>query len=166
MLDNGVFTKQFKLDTWLKALEQNLPFVDTCIAVVIPDSVGDWESTINNFREYKDIPKEYGYRTALVSQDGMQPDSVPWNDLDCLFVGGTDKHKLSKEAMTLIQEAQRLGKWIHVGRVNSAKRILQFWFADSWDGTTLSIEPSIRNQSRIYHAAKEADEMKKQRRLL
>ena len=63
--------------------------------------------------------------------------------------GGTDKHKLT-ESYPFILEAKRRGKWVHVGRVNSAARLTElFWMADSADGTTLSIEPSIRNIRRI-----------------
>jgi hypothetical protein len=127
------------------------PYTSTCIAAVCPDVVGDAAATLQRFAEYAPVIREHGYPVAFVTQDGLRMIDVPWSDIDVLFVGGTDKHKLL-ESMPFILEAKRLDKWVHVGRVNSVRRMEQFSVADSCDGTTLSIEPSIRNQQKIMFA--------------
>lgn len=84
----------------------------------------------------KDFP------VALVSQDGISNTDIPWDDFDCIFIGGSDEHKLGKEGGWVVREAKKHNKWIHIGRVNSSRRILKFWQADSWDGTCLNYFPS------------------------
>jgi hypothetical protein len=107
-----------------------------------------------------------GYPIAFATQDGLEVDEAPWDELNVLFVGGSDFHKLGPSAWALIRRAQELGKWVHIGRVNSALRLGMFWTADSWDGTTLSIEPSLDNQARIVNTVKQIRMMKKGRRLI
>ena len=48
---------------------------------------------------------------------------MPWEELDCLFVGGTTAWKLSPAAFALAREAAGRGKWTHLGRVNSWVRL-------------------------------------------
>lgn len=159
MLDNGAFSDGWSESKWLDALERWQPYASTCIAAVCPDVVGDAAATLERFRQYAPIIRQYGYPVAFVTQDGLTLDTVPWDDFAVLFVGGTDNHKLN-ESMPFIVEAKRRGLWVHVGRVNSAKRIDAFWMADSCDGTTLSIEPSIRNQYRMLNATESANARK------
>ena len=166
MLDNGVYTGKFTPESWVVELERWTDYKDTCIGIVIPDMVGDAAKTLERWNEFRDIPKDYGYPICFATQDGMKPKDIPWGELDVLFIGGTDHHKLDGEADSLCNEAVDRKIWLHIGRVNSRNRLLRFWFADSYDGTTLSIEPSIRNQRRILNAARMAQQMKKQRRLL
>ena len=151
MLDNGAFSDKWTESAWLAALERWQPYTSTCIAAVCPDVVGDAVATIERFRQYAPVIRQYGYPVAFVTQDGLTMDMVPWAEFDVLFVGGTDRHKLHK-SMPFIVEAKRRGLWLHVGRVNSVRRMELFNVADSCDGTTLSIEPSIRNQQKIIHA--------------
>ena len=166
MLDNGVYSGKFTTESWIVELERWSDYVDTCLGVVVPDGVGDAELTLKRWKEFSGIPRSYGYRVCFVSQDGMITEDVPWDEFDALFVGGTDHHKLNGEGEALCRESLSRKKWLHIGRVNSAKRILRFWYADSFDGTKLSIEPSIRNQRRILHAARVAEQMKKGEMLL
>lgn len=164
LLDCAVFSGNFKFDYWRKKIAFYAEYRSTCIGVLVPDVLtrnadgtvtGDWQATVAQFKEYAPIVREYGYPVAFVSQDDLPVDSAPWDDFDVLFIGGSDHHKLT-ESWPLIAEAKRRGKWVHVGRVNSAERIKMFWMADSWDGTTLAIEPSIRNQRRMLFAARTA----------
>jgi hypothetical protein len=145
MLDNGAFSDKWSVDSWLAALRLWQPYTSTCIAAVCPDTVGDAVATLARFWQYAPVIREHGYPVAFVTQDGLTMDAVPWEQFDVLFVGGTDTHKL-RESWPFIVEAKGRGKWVHVGRVNSATRICAFWMADSVDGTTLAIEPSTRNQ--------------------
>jgi hypothetical protein len=148
MLDNGAFSDKWSEAKWLAALELWQPYTATCIAAVCPDVVGDAAATLTRFWQYAPVIREHGYKVAFVTQDGLTLDAAPWGEFDCLFIGGTDRHKLD-ESWLFILAAKERGKWVHVGRVNSASRIESFWMADSVDGTTLAIEPSIRNQQRM-----------------
>lgn len=62
-----------------------------------------------------------------------------------LFIGGTTEWKLSANVDWLIAEAQDGGKWVHVGRVNSARRIRHFHEVgvDSIDGRSFSAWPDL-----------------------
>ena len=151
MLDNGAFSGNWTEAKWLASLALWHPYTATCIAAVVPDVVDNATATLARFQQYALVVRNFGYPVAFVTQDGLEMGAVPWADFDVLFVGGTDKHKLS-ESMPFILEAKRHGKWVHAGRVNSAKRMEQFWIADSSDGTSLAIEPSPRNALRFIHA--------------
>lgn len=149
-LDNGVYTNRFELNYWLAKIEALSEYKDTLLFIVIPDVIGDCSATLEKFQHYRNMVKDFP--VALVSQDGIkkQAKNIPWDDFDCLFIGGSDEHKLGKEGGWILNQAKKRGKWVHVGRVNSAKRILQFWQADSWDGTHLGFMPSDVTK---FHAA-------------
>ena len=171
MMDNGAFQRKgFDEKHWLLWLEKMQPYRQNCIAIVAPDVLtkhedgsvtGDWSATVEKFKLYAPTIREYGYPVAFVSQDGLLVENTPWGEFDVLFIGGSDRHKLS-EAWELITEAKRRGIWIHVGRVNSIQRIDMFWMVDSCDGTTLAFEPSMKNQRRIINAARYATNKKTQ----
>ena len=138
-MDNDAFNGGLDETAWLVGVEKHRPYLDRCLFAVVPDVVYDAAATLERFNEY--APLLPGYPLALATQNGMTPKMVPWDDIAALFIGGDDKHKLGPEAGALMAEARRRGKWVHVGRVNSVKRLLKFWRADSWDGTTISREP-------------------------
>ena len=82
---------------------------------------------------------EVGLPYGFVLQDGATSATIPWHQCQALFLGGSTEYKLSEEAHELCREAKRRGKWVHVGRVNSARRErLIAPFADSFDGTKYS----------------------------
>lgn len=152
-LDNGVFTNKFEFNQWIARIEALMEHKDTCQFVSIPDVVGNALSTLMEFRAYRDIvKKKFGLPVALVSQDNISnyADMIPWKELDCIFIGGSDNHKLGKEGGWILNAARKRNKWVHVGRVNSPKRIRDFWQADSWDGTHLGFMPSDVTK---FHAA-------------
>lgn len=133
-LDNGCFNR-FDEKTWLKLLEeaQNNPPIFACL----PDIVGDARRTLELFKAF--YHKVGGLPRALVIQDGIGDFEIPWFDLKCVFVGGSDKFKISQEAMNAAKCAKMLGKWVHVGRVNSVQRLMQWiHIADSIDGSGIS----------------------------
>lgn len=152
IFENGRFTGKFQEGRWIKHLESLQPFVGTCIAIIIPDRPFNAQGTLEEFWRYHHIPKMYGYKVALVTQNGMAIQAIPWNEIDVLFIGGDDKHKRGLEAQTLALHAKELGKWVHVGRCNSGGKylkngkvqgaLLKHWtWADSADGTTLIKHP-------------------------
>lgn len=102
--------------------------------VAAPDVVGNAAATLARFRLWQPILRYYNYPVALVAQDGLECLTVPWNEFDALFIGGTTKWKLGQAAAKLAQEAKAQGKWVHMGRVNSIKRVRYAKFCNSIDG--------------------------------
>lgn len=161
-LDNSVFTGKFSEKAWLQRLESVQSYKSTCLFATVPDVVGDFHATLKRFKRYR---KMLNLPAAFVSQDGIQANAgqVPWDDFDCIFVGGSDQHKLGTEGRWVIEEAKKRNKWVHVGRVNSIERVRKFWMADSWDGTNLSFAPS--NVAKFHAAVLQARAMKQSKGL-
>jgi len=150
IIDNGQYTESWTWKLWWSWLIKLILYRNTCLGIPIPDKVGNYILTLHLFRVFYQIPKSLGYPVALCTQDGMTPEMIPWQDVDCLFIGGSNNHKRGKEAQDLIFEAKRLGKWVHVGRVQSGSAMLKHWpQADSFDGTTLIRHPNQQEQSII-----------------
>lgn len=108
--------------------------------------VGDAAATLAQFPEHARRMRALGFKVALVAQDGLGAmlSEIPWHLVDAVFLGGSDAFKLGVEARSVTAEAKRRGKWVHMGRVNSAKR---FRYAseigcDSADGTFLAFGPT------------------------
>ena len=159
VIDNGIYTGVFKKEKWIKSLDLLLPFRDTCLEVALPDELYDCRATVEKYFVYLPHVRERGYPAALVTQDGMRPEDVPWDHVDGLFIGGTNEHKLGPEGAALIEAGKEKGVWVHVGRVNSRKRLLHTWQADSWDGTAISIEPDTKSRI-LGNAVREVRRMK------
>lgn len=163
--DTGLFSahgeRVFSLDKYLSWLEVRTRFLTLNLFATAPDCIGDWQATLN--RAIPAIPaiRSLGYRVAIVTQDGLDVRTIPWDLIDCLFIGGTDSHKLSREVDRAIAEARRRGKWVHCGRVNNYKRFERFWDlgANSVDGTFLAYGPKtnierLRKWFRKYREAR------------
>lgn len=116
---------------------------ETCRFIACPDVVGDAKTTLERFARWASIVRASRWPVALVAQDGLEDLPVPWDELDCLFIGGTDEFKPSLAAESLVIEAKRRGKWVHVGRINSLRRFRHFveLGADSSDGSSFSKWP-------------------------
>jgi len=164
-LDNGVFTDSFEPEKFSSKLEAVRKWIDTCLFVVCPDVVGDFQATLERFSNFAPYLHSLDFPVGLATQDGLTIKGTPWDEFDVLFVGGTDQHKLGPEAGALIAEGIERGKWIHIGRVNSPKRMRQFWRADSWDGTHIGFEPD-RATPKIAAAVREIRIWKQTRRLI
>lgn len=125
---------------------------DRCLFVVTPDMPFSMDGTIAQFNRYGERTKSTGGRIAFVTQDGMSGEDVPWNDIDALFVGGGTEWKTGHESGSLIKEAHRRGKWVHMGRVNSYRRFraAETMGCDSVDGTFLAFAPD-QNWLRLRH---------------
>jgi hypothetical protein len=111
-----------------------------CLWVACPDRVGDSKGTLALFREWREEVAASGQPVAFVGQDGAEEMSLPWDDFACLFVGGSTRWKLSRAAVDLMAEAKRRGRAVHVGRVNSLRRMRWAYDAgaDTVDGTSAS----------------------------
>lgn len=141
--DNGAFSAKFDERKWWRFLTANRHAAETCLFAVAPDVVGDAAATLERSLPWLPRIRALGYPAAFVAQDGQEELSVPWDEFDCLFIGGTTGWKLGPHARALTAEAKRRGKWVHMGRVNSEHR---FRYAaaigcDSADGTYLTFGP-------------------------
>lgn len=83
-----------------------------------------------------------GLPLAIVLQDGATAESVPWDELGAVFLGGSDAFKDGPQAAQLLIEARRRGLWAHVGRINTQRRErLLLSLCDSFDGSQYSMFP-------------------------
>jgi len=154
--DNGCFNPDTYVGDmgWLEWVG-TLPR-ENCLFVVVPDVArqpdgtlgGDPEATWEKFRYFGPIIRAIGYCNALVAQDGMDGMGNVEQQLgmcDCLFIGGSDAWKESPEALDLAAKARQLGKWTHMGRVNSYRRyaVASSNLMDSCDGTYLAFGPDV-----------------------
>jgi len=150
--DTGCYNQGdcFRLDRYLTWLESLRCHQATCLFATAPDVVGDaaatWERSVAVLPQLR----ARGYPAALVGQDGLERMAIDWIAFDCLFIGGTTRWKLSEVAWQLGTEAKRRGKHVHLGRVNSRRRLLAAATAgyDSADGTYIAFGPD-RNQQRV-----------------
>jgi hypothetical protein len=99
------------------------PSLSTCLFAVAPDVVGDAAATIRRSRRSLPRIRGLGVPAAFVAQDGLEHHPVPWDDFDVLFIGGSTDWKIGPQAADIAAEAQVLGKPVHMGRVNSYKRL-------------------------------------------
>lgn len=141
--DNGAFSGAWDPGRWATWLAAMVPARDRCLFAVVPDVVGDAAATRALWDRWSAVPDELGYRLAFVAQDGCTPPDVPWGQVDCLFVGGTDAFKLSEVAFGLATEARQRGRQAHLGRVNSQRRLRAAYVGGytSCDGTYMRFNP-------------------------
>jgi hypothetical protein len=140
--DNGVFGKGYPGDEAWWAWVQGLPR-ENCAFVVAPDVVADAAATIERSAPWLARIRSAGFPVAFVAQDGLESLEVPWDDFDVLFIGGSTDWKLSRHARALTTAAKARGKDVHMGRVNSEKRLryAEFIGCDSADGTYIAFGP-------------------------
>jgi hypothetical protein len=127
--------------------------------VTVPDEVANAEKTLLMFEYWYPILKYYKLPLALVAQDGLKEKDIPWDKISSFFLGGSTEYKLSEEIKKLVNVAKSNGKWVHMGRVNSHKRIRYAYTigCDSFDGTSFS----MFSETYIPKALKLLNELKK-----
>lgn len=144
-IDNGAFAN-FDRDAFLALLGRQESEKHRCLFVAVPDVVGSARRTLELFEWW--APALAHWPLAFVLQDGQQDARIPWADIAAVFVGGTDGFKTSPASEQCIKAAKALGKWVHVGRVNTPDRVL--WAervgADSVDGSGISRYSHMRKQ--------------------
>lgn len=141
--DNGCFGAKWDADSWMAWLTKHAQAADSCLFAVVPDVVGNHADTLERWHAWHHKVRALGYRLAFVCQNGCDTDDVPWDECDAVFIGGDDRYKLGDEAHRIAIEARRLNKWVHMGRVNSLRRlrIAADMGCDSVDGTFLAFGP-------------------------
>lgn len=145
--DNGCFARPEAFDAvrYLMWLEDRQYARGKCLFATAPDVLGSAEATWEKSLPFFPSIRERGFPAALVAQDGFPPKGTDWSAFDVLFLGGTTKWKISHHAREAVEEAHRHGKWVHMGRVNSAARLrtAAMWGCDSADGTFLAFGPDV-----------------------
>lgn len=152
--DNGGFGARGNLDTdrWLRWLTEMVAGREhRCLFAVAPDvfnpDLGDRMGAVSlaYSRTYLADVRALDIPVALVAQNGLTPDMVPWPEMDWIFIGGTTPWKISLQAETLAMAALRHGKRVHMGRVNSATRlaVARSFGCATCDGTFLANGPDI-----------------------
>lgn len=101
--------------------------VPGCRFVACPDVVGEAGLTDLLFEEWMPTIRRHGLPVAYVVQENgpeCASRGVPWKAIDALFIGcASDREKLGERVRRLISEARDRGLWVHMGRVNTARRI-------------------------------------------
>lgn len=110
--------------------------------VVVPDVVGNSFDSLARTRQWLPFCLDYCPRVLIALQDGMHPRMVhplPVTGRIGFFVGGTSAWKEASLPMWA-DLARKIGVWLHVGRVNTARRIrrCQSVGAHSFDGTSVT----------------------------
>jgi hypothetical protein len=101
-----------------------------------------WEGTLWLWRSWRTALQRRTLPLAIVLQDGATVESVPWNELRAVFLGGSTAWKESAAARALLSEAQRRGLWRHIGRINTQRRERLLWpHCESFDGGQYSRWP-------------------------
>lgn len=144
--DNGRYASPstYTNERYFRFLRAKARYLDRCLFATAPDEWGDGAKTLELSIPVLPQLRELGYPAALVLQDGMTPDQIPWEMLDAVFIGGSDGWRHSSELEALTSEAKARGLWIHAGRVNSWKRMdwARSIGCHSVDGTILRFDPA------------------------
>lgn len=122
---------------------------ETCLFATAPDVLADHAATVEMSLPLFPRLRRLGYLAAFVAQDGWSEDNTPWSEFDVLFVGGTTMFKLGAGGES-ISAARRRGKTVHMGRVNSYKRLrlAAALGCASADGTFIKFAPD-QNEVRM-----------------
>lgn len=143
--DNGCFSAGYPGEgpwwSWLRSKVASS--VGPCAFAVAPDVVGDARATLGRSLPWLHRIRSLGVPAAFVLQDGAW--FVPWDEFDVLFIGGSTEFKLGAAAREFTAEALTEGKAVHMGRVNSKKR-LQYASdigCSTADGTFIAFGPDV-----------------------
>jgi len=136
-IDNGAFAN-FDPAGFLRLLSKHADAIDQCRFVAVPDVVGSAIRTLEVWKHW--APQLQNWPRAFVAQDGIEAHPIPWDECTALFIGGSTAWKISPHAAACVKAAKAMGKWVHIGRVNTPGRFEYFqdMGADSCDGTGLA----------------------------
>lgn len=147
--DNGKFGKGWPgADRWFEWLAATVDRYgpERCLFAVAPDVPFDAAGTLTESRPWLADIRSLGIPAAFAAQDGCdQDDLLPWGEFDALFLAGSTEWKIGPIAEQLAHEAKARGLHVHMGRVNSYRRLRiaeQSW-CDSADGTYLAFGSEV-----------------------
>lgn len=134
--DNDCFNGGFEPWKWSTTLHKLLPYRRSCLFVVAPDVVGDAMKTKSLWYNWLPTLKALKLPLAFVAQNGQAALDLP-EDATWLFIGGDDSFKLGDEGRECVRQAKERGMKVHMGRVNSLKRLryAKALGCDTIDGT-------------------------------
>jgi hypothetical protein len=149
--DNGCF-KGLAAPAFLRLLAALTAHPHKPLWVCCPDVVADAGATWSQYLVWSPVIRALELPLALVLQDGQETFKwrcyleSHWHELAAVFVGGSTGWKVSDAAVELCREAKARGKLVHVGRVNSLRRIVYFarrardagFAVDTFDGGSFS----------------------------
>jgi hypothetical protein len=151
-LDNGRFgdwtaNRPFRWERWWRWLTR-MP--RTALFATAPDEVGDAEGTLRSSLPWCPLIRDEGFKVAYAAQNGSTPANLPWGAFDVLFIGGDTAWKLGHQAADVTHAAHLRGLPVHMGRVNSEKRLKRCdqLNIESCDGNYLAWAPN-RNALRL-----------------
>jgi hypothetical protein len=144
--DNGKFGKGWPgADAWFAWLTRTVARygADRCLWAVAPDAPFDAAGTLAESLPWLARIRELAIPAAFAAQDGCDLLGLPWDAFDVLFIAGSTEWKIGPVAQRLAAEAHERGKGVHMGRVNSRRRlqIADVYGCDSADGTFLAFGP-------------------------
>lgn len=142
--DNDCFNGGFDPFTWWTTLTKLLPYRKQCLFIATPDVVGDAYATKSLWYEWYPRIKSVKLPVAYVVQNGQADLDFP-EKFDWIFVGGDDDFKEGDEGARCIKLAKALGKKVHMGRVNSYRRLryAKLMGCDTVDGTYICFGKNI-----------------------
>jgi hypothetical protein len=137
-IDNGGFSRQDP-KAWRRILARELPNQSRCLWVSCPDVVADARRTRELFDVFEPVLHTAGWPVALVAQDGIEKEEIPWARLEGVFIGGSTEWKMGPGAAGVIRAALWLEKFVHVGRINTGERWKHFekMGCHTFDGSAL-----------------------------
>jgi hypothetical protein len=144
LLDGYVAPEEQRWLNWIEKLDP-----EGALWVTLPDVVGDMPATWARSIRYIDHVRELGFKVAIVLQDGIEDLPLIWGRIleraDAIFIGGTTDWKLGDAAARLVAEAKARGLAVHMGRVNSLKRLryAKAIGCDTADGTYIGFAPKV-----------------------
>lgn len=142
--DNSCFTNPAGYsDMRYATFLASLPRVKTLFATA-PDVLGNHRLTVARSMSVLHLIRQLGHKPAFVAQDGWTEYDTPWDSIDAIFVGGSTSFKF-RGGRDAVDAAKKRGKWAHMGRVNSMRRLRAAASigCDSADGTFLKFAPNI-----------------------
>lgn len=144
-IDNGAYSK-FESKSFLSLLEREKHRKSLCRFVAVPDVPKSARRTLEVFEHWK--LRLSDWPLAFVCQDGQENLPIPWGDIDAIFIGGSTDWKMGEHAAHCIKAGVTIGKWVHVGRVNTPGRLDYFTKlgADSVDGTGIARYSHMREK--------------------
>ena len=150
-IDNGAFAS-FDRRLFENLLALHRARLPLCRFVAVPDVPYDARRTAEVFEYWQPLLSHWPL--AYVCQDGQELLPIPWAKIQALFIGGSSNWKLSPHAVACIKAALAMGKWVHVGRINTPGRYESFreLGCDSCDGTGLARYDHMREKiANAYH---------------
>jgi hypothetical protein len=151
--DNGMFERTgprgdwIGHDKWFRWLARQAARygAELCRFAVAPDVPFSAEGTLAASLPWLARIRDLGLPAAFAAQDGCDTLGIPWDEFDVLFLAGSTAWKVGEVARRLTGEAHELGKWVHMGRVNTLERLTKArtFGCDSVDGTKLAFGPDV-----------------------